>query len=136
MGPLAGWISIQPRTYRCNGALTPIVIPNFLSILLCSMLTFREKVLCSEPWCGAGADGTWLAGENLPRHWTSTWFQIQRGNMRSLASPSLSFFGLSAGLLICVAALQAAPAADGAALFKQKCSMCHGTDGKGFAAIK
>ena len=56
--------------------------------------------------------------------------------MRSLASPSLSFFGLSAGLLICVAALQAAPAADGAALFKQKCSMCHGTDGKGFAAIK
>ena len=26
--------------------------------------------------------------------------------------------------------------ADGAALFKQKCSMCHGADGKGFAAIK
>lgn len=25
---------------------------------------------------------------------------------------------------------------DGAALFKQKCSMCHGPDGKGFAAIK
>lgn len=25
---------------------------------------------------------------------------------------------------------------DGAALFKQKCSMCHGADGKGYAAIK
>ena len=25
---------------------------------------------------------------------------------------------------------------DGAALFKQKCSMCHGPDGKGFAALK
>jgi len=25
---------------------------------------------------------------------------------------------------------------DGAALFKQKCSMCHGADGKGFAALK
>jgi len=40
------------------------------------------------------------------------------------------------GLLTCVVALQTAPAADGAVLFKQKCSMCHGTDGKGFAAIK
>jgi cbb3-type cytochrome c oxidase subunit III len=39
-------------------------------------------------------------------------------------------------LLTCVVALQAAPAAGGAALFKQKCSMCHGADGKGFAAIK
>ncbi len=25
---------------------------------------------------------------------------------------------------------------DGAALFRSKCSMCHGVDGKGFAAIK
>ena len=25
---------------------------------------------------------------------------------------------------------------DGAALFKQNCSMCHGADGKGFAALK
>lgn len=25
---------------------------------------------------------------------------------------------------------------DGAAIFKSKCSMCHGQDGKGFAAIK
>lgn len=39
-------------------------------------------------------------------------------------------------MLTCVVALQAAPAAGGAAVFKQKCSMCHGADGKGFAAIK
>ncbi|HXJ93842.1 MAG TPA: c-type cytochrome [Terriglobia bacterium] len=32
---------------------------------------------------------------------------------------------------------QAAPEEpDGAAIFKTKCSMCHGQDGKGFAAIK
>jgi cytochrome c oxidase cbb3-type subunit 3 len=56
--------------------------------------------------------------------------------MRFLVSPSFRFFGLSAGLLIFLVALQAAPAANGAALFKQNCSMCHGTDGKGFAALK
>ena len=33
-------------------------------------------------------------------------------------------------------ALQAGPAPDGGDLFKQKCSMCHGADGKGFAALK
>jgi len=30
----------------------------------------------------------------------------------------------------------AADQPDGAALFKTKCSMCHGADGKGFAALK
>jgi cbb3-type cytochrome c oxidase subunit III len=33
-------------------------------------------------------------------------------------------------------ALQAGPAPDGGDLFKQKCSMCHGADGKGYAALK
>ena len=39
----------------------------------------------------------------------------------------LSFAALAAG---------APDSPDGAALFKQKCSMCHGADGKGFAALK
>ena len=39
------------------------------------------------------------------------------------------------GLLVFGAAAQA-DQPDGSAIFKQKCSMCHGPDGKGFAAIK
>jgi cytochrome c oxidase cbb3-type subunit 3 len=37
---------------------------------------------------------------------------------------------------IAVAAGAAADQPDGAALFKTKCSMCHGADGRGFAALK
>jgi len=47
-----------------------------------------------------------------------------------------AFFLLALGALVFAAALQAADEPDGAAIFKQKCSMCHGPDGKGFAAIK
>ena len=32
--------------------------------------------------------------------------------------------------------LRGAPAADGAALYKKHCVMCHGADGKGFKALK
>jgi cbb3-type cytochrome c oxidase subunit III len=32
--------------------------------------------------------------------------------------------------------VQAADSPDGAAIYKQKCQMCHGADGKGFSAIK
>ena len=40
-------------------------------------------------------------------------------------------------MLIFSFALQAGPAPDdGGDLFKQKCSMCHGVDGKGFSALK
>jgi len=42
-----------------------------------------------------------------------------------------------AGLLLSSLAFQAAvPAADGAAIFKKNCMMCHGADGKGFSALK
>ena len=41
------------------------------------------------------------------------------------------------GLLASSFAFQAAPpGADGAAIFKKNCTMCHGTDGKGFSALK
>jgi cytochrome c oxidase cbb3-type subunit 3 len=44
---------------------------------------------------------------------------------------------VGAGLLVSSLAYQAAvPAADGSAIFKQNCMMCHGADGKGFAALK
>lgn len=41
----------------------------------------------------------------------------------------------TACLLMAVGAAPAADQPDGAALYKQKCSMCHGPEGKGFAAI-
>ncbi len=43
---------------------------------------------------------------------------------------------LALGVLVLTAAVQAADQPDAAAIFKAKCSMCHGPDGKGFAAIK
>jgi cbb3-type cytochrome c oxidase subunit III len=43
----------------------------------------------------------------------------------------------AAGLLVSSLTFQAAfPAADGAAIFKKNCMMCHGADGKGFPALK
>jgi cytochrome c oxidase cbb3-type subunit 3 len=44
---------------------------------------------------------------------------------------------VGAGLLVSSLAFQAAvPAADGAAIYKKNCMMCHGADGKGFPALK
>jgi cytochrome c oxidase cbb3-type subunit 3 len=44
---------------------------------------------------------------------------------------------VAAGLLVSSFAYRAAgPAADGAAIFKNNCVMCHGADGKGFSALK
>lgn len=43
---------------------------------------------------------------------------------------------LALGTVVLTVPLRAADEPDGAALFKQKCSMCHGADGKGYAAIK
>ncbi len=50
----------------------------------------------------------------------------------------LGFNVLLAGTCALAAALgsQGESKPDGEALYKQKCSMCHGADGKGFAAIK
>ena len=56
--------------------------------------------------------------------------------MRFPASATFRILGLGVGLIIGALALQAAPASDGTALFRQNCAMCHGNDGKGFAAIK
>ena len=56
--------------------------------------------------------------------------------MRSFLRILTRLFLLSAGALVLAAGLYAADQPDAAAIFKQKCSMCHGPDGKGFAAIK
>lgn len=39
-------------------------------------------------------------------------------------------------MLMVSLSLAAAPANEGVELYKQKCSMCHRTDGKGFSALK
>jgi len=48
-------------------------------------------------------------------------------------------FGLSFALVLFIASALAqgqAEAVDGAALYKKRCSMCHGPEGKGFSANK
>ena len=50
---------------------------------------------------------------------------------------SIAVMLLAAGALAFTATLSfAAKPADGADTFREKCSMCHGIDGKGYAAIK
>ena len=51
-------------------------------------------------------------------------------------STFVKVLGVGAFLLIFGLALQAGPAPDGGDLFKQKCAMCHGADGKGYASLK
>jgi cytochrome c oxidase cbb3-type subunit III len=43
---------------------------------------------------------------------------------------------LTAALLVGAAVQQAEEQPDGAAIFRAKCSMCHGVDGKGYPALK
>ncbi len=45
-------------------------------------------------------------------------------------------FALAAGLTMAAAAPRADEKPEGAEIYKSKCSMCHGMDGKGFAALK
>lgn len=55
--------------------------------------------------------------------------------MKSLVRLSL-VLSIVAPLLVFQAVAKTADKPDGAAVFKEKCTMCHGPDGKGFAAIK
>jgi cytochrome c oxidase cbb3-type subunit 3 len=48
--------------------------------------------------------------------------------------PSVLILATACVALAALSARAADP--DGAALFKQKCQMCHGADGKGYAALK
>jgi cbb3-type cytochrome c oxidase subunit III len=57
--------------------------------------------------------------------------------MRFQVSTIIKILGAGACLLVFAFALRAGPAPDNAGdLFKQKCSMCHGVDGKGYPALK
>jgi mono/diheme cytochrome c family protein len=57
--------------------------------------------------------------------------------MRFQATTFFKVLGVGTFLLIFTLALQAGPAPDaGGDLFKQKCAMCHGADGKGYPALK
>ncbi|MGO8793139.1 MAG: c-type cytochrome [Terriglobia bacterium] len=57
--------------------------------------------------------------------------------MRVQISKFFKVLGVGAFLLVFSLALPAGPKPDdGGDLFKQKCSMCHGPDGKGYPALK
>jgi len=57
--------------------------------------------------------------------------------MRFQVSTFFKILGVGAFVLIFSFALNAGPKPDdGGDLFKQKCSMCHGVDGKGFPNLK
>ena len=46
-----------------------------------------------------------------------------------------TLFLIAAALLLLAVAMPGADKPDGTALYKQKCSMCHAPDGKGYSAI-
>ena len=57
--------------------------------------------------------------------------------MKTITGFGSTFLLVAVGLLVASLAYRAAvPAADGAAIFKNNCVMCHGADGKGFSALK
>jgi cbb3-type cytochrome c oxidase subunit III len=57
--------------------------------------------------------------------------------MRFQSTTFFKVLGMGTFLLLFSLVLQAGPAPDaGGDLFKQKCAMCHGADGKGYPALK
>jgi len=56
--------------------------------------------------------------------------------MRTRIGLAVTCLLLGWGLFVSSLAFHAAVPADGAKIFKEKCVMCHGADGKGFAALK
>ncbi len=56
--------------------------------------------------------------------------------MRPVTLFGIRFAFVSAIILTMSWMFEAASKPDAAALFKERCSMCHGVDGKGFSAIK
>src|SRR5579863_4411360 len=56
--------------------------------------------------------------------------------MRLMSRVCFTFILAGAGVLMLARGSQAAPPDSTGDLFKAKCSMCHGPEGKGFAAIK
>jgi cbb3-type cytochrome c oxidase subunit III len=56
--------------------------------------------------------------------------------MRFQVATFFKVLGVGTFLLVFGLALQAGPAPDGGDLFKQKCAMCHGADGKGYPSLK
>ncbi|MGA8183841.1 MAG: cytochrome c [Terriglobia bacterium] len=66
-------------------------------------------------------------------------FHEKRGCIKTFMRPfrTMAVMLLAAGALAFTATLSfAANKANGADIFREKCSMCHGIDGKGYAAIK
>lgn len=56
--------------------------------------------------------------------------------MKSLKNAMAVLILLGAGLFVAGSSFRAAPPPDGAALYKQKCAMCHKADGKGYPGLK
>lgn len=56
--------------------------------------------------------------------------------MKSLLRIVTCILPAAIAAILLSAALLAVDKPDGSAVYKEKCSMCHGPDGKGFAAIK
>jgi mono/diheme cytochrome c family protein len=56
--------------------------------------------------------------------------------MKSIIKLCAGLIVLGWGAWVMSSAVQAAPKADGAAIYKERCAMCHHADGKGIKAMK